>query len=115
ADAWLWEGLAEYAANTLATELGYPVREWGWETKGYTDPLAAWWNGSEIFDGHYWYGKANAFWAEFARAVGGREKMSAVLSGLGEAARPADGGWFMDRGELVSGLALDELFLTWVW
>ena len=113
--SWQWEGLAEWAAAALASELGYPPYSREWQSRGYTDPLATWWNGSTVTDSDYWYGKSHAFWLEYERAIGGREAMRIVLSQVDDGDRPRSGGWFMDAGERASGQALDELFLEWVW
>lgn len=116
AKPWIWEGLSEYAQHTLAPTLGYRPIDRGWERKGYTDPLATWYDGSGIYDANYWYGKAGAFWAAYATAVGGPENMTKVLAQVDDdpGQWPLDVRWFMDRGERVSGANLDELFLTWV-
>jgi hypothetical protein len=114
---WLWEGLAEWATQILAPQFGVTLRDWRWQSYGHTDPIGTWHEGSSVNNGYYWYGKSAAFWAEYEKAIGGREKMTAVLSlaAFVEGAPEFDGRWFMDRGEEVSGANLDELFLTWVW
>jgi hypothetical protein len=114
--AWLWEGLAEYATRVVAPELGITPRDWGWQSFGYKDPLATWYNGSPVYDARYWYGKAGAFWFAYEAAIGGREKMRTVLGEVDDAtaAWPLDGEWFMDAGERVSGTNLDALFMEWV-
>jgi hypothetical protein len=114
---WLWEGLAEWATQALAPEMGIVTRDWGWQATGYTDPIATWYNGSTIYDSWYWYGKSAAFWHAFEAAVGGRENMTNVLAQMGAEGTPSPitGRWFMDRGEEVSGANLDALFLEWVW
>jgi hypothetical protein len=114
---WLWEGLAEYATQVIAPELGIATRDWGWQATGFTDPLATWYNGSGVFDSYYWYGKSAAFWHAYEAAVGGRENMTTVLGQMeiSASADPITGRWFMDRGEEVSGANLDALFLEWVW
>lgn len=116
ATSWLWEGLAEWSTTIVAGQLGVPLYDRHWDTKGYTDPLAMWFNGSSVQDANYWYGKAEAFWTAFEQAIGGREAMKAVLARLDADSvdRPLDGQWFMNRGEEVSGANLDSLFLTWV-
>ena len=113
---WLCEGLAEYAVKALAPAMGFTPSRQGWEQLGYSDPLATWYNGSEVASSDYWYGKAGAFWVEFEKAVGGRESMRAVLGQVDDARSrwPLDGRWFMDAGERASGANLDELFLSWV-
>ncbi|MGE5595353.1 MAG: hypothetical protein ACM3S1_04885 [Hyphomicrobiales bacterium] len=115
--SWLWEGLAEYGMRTLAPTLGITPRDWGWESLGYTDPLATWWNGSQVLDANYWYGKTMTFWFKYQEAIGGPENMKQVLGMLDDRPEqlPVDGRWFMDAGERVSGANLDELFLTWVY
>lgn len=115
--SWLWEGLAEYATQTLARDLGVDTRDWGWQATGYTDPIGLWWNGSSVRNPYYWYGKSAAFWFAYRDAVGGSENMTRVLSLVDdyEADWPLDGEWFVDRGEEISGANLDELFLTWVY
>lgn len=114
---WLWEGLAEWATQATAPELGIVTRDWGWQDTGYTDPIATWYNGSGVFDPYYWYGKSAAFWHAYEAAVGGRENMTKVLAQMGDdnVVTPITGKWFMDRGEEVSGANLDALFLEWVW
>ncbi|MFN0094124.1 MAG: hypothetical protein ACKVVT_05020 [Dehalococcoidia bacterium] len=113
---WLWEGLAEYATRSLAPELGVKTRDWAWQNLPYKDPIATWYEGSEVFDSFYWYGKSGSFFLELEKAVGGREKMMAVLAAMDddEARLPLDGRWFMDTSERLSGANLDELYLTWV-
>ena len=113
---WLWEGLAEYSTRSLALEMKIPLRDWGWEELGYKDPIATWYEGSTVTNSYYWYGKSGSFFLEFEKAVGGREKMTAVLAQMDDDKErlPLDGRWFMDTGEQVSGANLDELFLTWV-
>lgn len=114
---WLWEGLAEYGASSLAPELGFTPVDRGWSAMPYKDPLATWYNGSEVYNPDYWYGKSGAFFRAFEQAVGGREAMTAVLSRMDDepALLPLDAGWFMDQGEWVSGKNLDQLFLDWVY
>ncbi|MCC6958459.1 MAG: hypothetical protein IT301_01310 [Dehalococcoidia bacterium] len=114
---WLWEGLAEYGASSLAPELGFTPVDRGWSAMPYKDPLATWYNGSDVYNPDYWYGKAGAFFRAFEQAVGGREAMTAVLSRMDDepALLPLDAGWFMDQGEWVSGKNLDQLFLDWVY
>lgn len=115
--SWLWEGLAVWGTEVLAPDLGVDTRDWEWQSLGYTDPIATWWNGSSVGDPYYWYGKSGAFWFEYEKAIGGRENMTRVLSLVDdyEDDWPLDGEWFIDRGEEVSGANLDELFLTWVY
>lgn len=117
--SWLWEGQAEYATRSLAPRLGISLRpdHAAWESLGYTDPLARWWNGSEVLDSAYWYGKSGSFWFAYEAAVGGRENMKAILAQVAadEAEWPLDGEWFLDTGERVSGANLDSLFLQWVY
>ncbi len=114
---WMWEGLAEWATQTIGPSVGITLRDWGWAESGYTDPLATWYNGSAVTDPNYWYGKAAAFWHAYEDAIGGRENMTAVLAQMGapDAPDPITARWFMDRGEEVSGANLDSLFLEWVW
>ncbi len=114
---WMWEGLAEWATQTIGPSVGITLRDWGWAESGYTDPLATWYNGSAVTDPNYWYGKAAAFWHAYEDAIGGRENMTAVLAQMGapDAPDPITARWFMDRGEEVSGANLDALFLEWVW
>ena len=114
---WVWEGLAEYATTVLAPELGFTMYDRAWDSYGYDDPLATWYNGSSVTNPDYWYGKAGAFWFAFETEIGGRDNMKAVLSMMDDdpAALPLDDRWFMDRGEEVSGANLDALFLEWVW
>ena len=114
--SWLWEGLAEYATRTIAPTMGFVAEDLGWEKLGYKDPLATWWNGSEVRNPYYWYGKAGAFWFAYEKAVGGPEVMKSILSRMDDDPKrlPLDGKWFMDMGEAVSGVNLDSLFLTWV-
>jgi hypothetical protein len=97
---WMWEGLAEYGTQTLAPQLGIQTRDWEWQSFGYTDPIATWYNGSSVRNPYYWYGKSAAFWFEYEKAIGGRGNMSWVLSLMDdyEADWPLDGEWFMDRG-----------------
>ncbi|MBI2765031.1 MAG: hypothetical protein HYX53_03875 [Chloroflexi bacterium] len=115
--AWLWEGLAEYGLRSVAPSLNITPRDWKWQSYGYKDPLATWWDGSAIRNSNYWYGKAGAFWFAYQEAIGGPAMMNAVLARLDDypAQLPVDGRWFMDRGEEVSGANLDALFLAWVW
>jgi len=115
--SWLWEGLAEYGMRTLAPEMKIAPRDLHWQSFGYTDELSTWWDGSGIMNPYYWYGKAGAFWFEYEKAVGGQEKMRAVLGQMDDDPKrlPLDGRWFMDAGEALSGAKLDDLFLKWVW
>ncbi|MCC6383200.1 MAG: hypothetical protein IT304_11895 [Dehalococcoidia bacterium] len=115
--SWLWEGLAEWGLRTLAAGLNVTPRDWHWQSFGYSDPLATWWNGSAVTEPYYWYGKAGAFWFEYEKAIGGREKMRQVLGQLDDDPKrlPVGGRWFMDAGERVSGANLDALFAKWVW
>ena len=114
---WLWEGLAEYATGRVAPQIGIGLYPTHWQDYGYTDPLATWYNGSEITNPNYWYGKAGAFWFAYEAAVGGPEAMTAILTQLDDdpAMLPITGRWFMDAGEALSGANLDALFLEWVW
>jgi hypothetical protein len=116
ASNWLWEGLAEYATRVLAPELGITPFDRKWESFGYKDPLATWYNGSPIQNPNYWYGKAGAFWFAYESAVGGRDVMKYILARAADDPRPLprDGRWFMDAGERTSDLNLDSLFLGWV-
>lgn len=113
---WLWEGLAEYATRVVAFQVGFVPIERPWKSSGYTDPLATWYSGSNVYDPMYWYGKAGAFWFEYEKVIGGREGMKAVLQRMDDepSRLPLDARWFMDAGEYASGSNLDELFLTWV-
>lgn len=114
---WLWEGLAEYATGRVAPQLGIALYPTNWQEFGYTDPLATWYQGSEVTNPNYWYGKAGAFWFAYEAAIGGPETMAAVLGRLDDegVTLPATGRWFMDAGEAASGANLDALFLEWVW
>ncbi len=116
ATSWLWEGLAEYATRVVAPELGVAPIDRRWQSFGYTDPLATWHNGSEVYNPNYWYGKAGAFWFAYEAAIGGRENMKKVLGRMDDEPKrlPLDGKWFMDAGEYASGANLDSLFLGWV-
>ncbi len=114
----LWEGLAEYGTRRVAPELGVPLFPWGWDQLGYpSEPLALWYNGSDIYDPRYWYGKAGAFWATFAQEIGGPENMTRVLAQVDDDPKkwPLTGRWFFDAGERASGANLDALFLRWVY
>lgn len=115
--SWLWEGLAEWGLRSVAAGLSINPRDWKWQSYGYTDPLATWWNGSSVTNSYYWYGKAGAFWFEYEKAVGGPEKMRQVLGQLDDDPKrlPVGGRWFMDVGERVSAANLDALFSKWVW
>lgn len=114
---WLWEGLAEYATTIVAGQLGIPLYDREWEDFGYSDPLSTWFNGSDIYNPDYWYGKAEAFWFAYEEALGGRDAMLQVLSAIDDnpGAPPRDGRWFMDAAERITGAQVDELFLQWVW
>jgi hypothetical protein len=115
--SWLWEGLAEYGQRLAASDVGYTPDESRWREHKYKDVLSLWFNGSEVYNPEYWYGKAGSFWFEYEKALGGREYMRKVLSIMNDnpARLPLDGRWFMDRGEEVSNANLDALFLEWVW
>ncbi|MGH2608831.1 MAG: hypothetical protein ACRDHF_07030, partial [Tepidiformaceae bacterium] len=114
---WAWEGLAEWAAAALAPELGYSLYDRMWDSWGYRDPLATWYNGSSVYNSDYWYGKSEAFFAAYETALGGRQGMQNLLSLMDdyEGEWPLDSHWFMDRGEEISGANLDGLFLMWVY
>ena len=116
ASNWLWEGLAEYGMRVVAPELGITPIDRRWQSFGYQDALATWYNGSEVYNPNYWYGKAGAFWFAYEQAVGGRANMEKVLARMAQDPKrlPLDGRWFMDEGEYASGANLDSLFLTWV-
>ena len=111
----IWEGLADYATQSIGPSLGISIYRRDWQAYSYKDePLVGWdeqWGG----DGNFWYGKAEAFFEAYEKAVGGRENMTKILSQVGSnPAEPRDHQWFMDRGEEVSGANLDSLYLTWV-
>ena len=113
---WLWEGLAEYGTRALAGELGVTPIDRGWERMPFKEPLATWYNGSQIYNSNYWYGKSGAFWFAYEAAVGGREVMTQVLARMDDepGLLPLQAGWFMDQGEFISGKNLDALYLEWV-
>lgn len=113
---WVWEGLAEYAAERASAEVGFTKYDRPWEATGYTDKLANWYNGSPVYDSDYWYGKSGAFFFAYEAAVGGPEKMTEVLSRMDDdpSLLPLGAGWFLDQGEFVSGANLDALFMEWV-
>ncbi len=113
---WLWEGLAEYGMRAVAPDLGITPIDRGWSKMPFKDPLAMWYNGSDVYNPDYWYGKAGAFFLAYEQALGGRAAMTAVLARMDDepALLPLDAGWFMDQGEWVSGKNLDQLFLDWV-
>jgi len=113
---WLWEGLAEWATRSVAPSLGIALRDWGWERYNVTFPLSQW---GTMLGGpaDYWYGRSSAFWFAYEKAIGGRERMTTVLSRIDDDPsfwRLQDR-WFLDQGELVSGFNLDQLFLEWVY
>ena len=114
--SWIWEGLAEYAAGRASAEVGFSKYDRPWEATGYTDKLANWYNGSNVYDPEYWYGKSGTFFNAYEAAIGGPEKMTEVLARMDDdpSLLPLDAGWFMDQGEFVSGANLDALFLEWV-
>ncbi len=116
AETWEAEGLAEYAMRSLAPDMSIKPSDWGWQKLGYTDNLATWGDGSAVADSDYWYGKASAFFFALEQAVGGKAKMTEVLSKLDPhlSRTPFDGRYLMDRAEAVSGANLDDLFLKWV-
>src|SRR5690606_7021806 len=41
---WIWEGLAEYAAERVSSEVGFTKLDRAWQSTGYTDKLASWYN-----------------------------------------------------------------------
>jgi len=115
-EPWLWEGLAVYATRVLASQLGFSTMPRPWQSLGYSDPLATWYNGSGVMEPDYWYGKSGDFFFAFETAIGGREAMRSVLAKMDDDPErlPLDGRWLMDAGEQVSGANLDSLFLGWV-
>lgn len=113
---WIWEGLAEYAAERASADVGFSKYDRPWEATGHTDKLANWYNGSQVYDSEYWYGKSGTFFNAYEDAIGGPEKMTEVLARMDDdpSLLPLDAGWFMDQGEFVSGANLDALFMEWV-
>ena len=115
--SWLWEGLAEYGMRTVAPSLNIRPYDRKWESFGFKDLLGNWFNGSPVRNPDYWYGKAGAFWFEYQKTIGGQVNMTRVLALMDDDPKkwPLGGRWFMDRGEDVSGVNLDDLYLKWVW
>ncbi len=114
-ERWAAEGLAEWAAATLAPDLGFTKLDRGYARYRLNFQLAEW--GSAPAPGGYWYGKSGAFWHAFQAAVGGPENMTKALGMVDDrpGRLPLDGRAFLDNGEAVSGANLDALFLTWVY
>jgi hypothetical protein len=112
---WLWEGLAEWGTRVVAPELGVSPRDWGWQAFGVNFPLAQW---GSMLGGppQYWYGRSGAFWFAYEEAIGGREKMTEVLSRIDDdpSVWRLQDRWFLDQGEWVGDRLLDQLFLDWV-
>ncbi len=112
---WLWEGLAEWGTRVVAPELGISPRDWGWKDFGVSFPLSQW---GTMLGGpaEYWYGRSGAFWFAYEEAIGGREKMTEVLSRIDDdpARWRLQDRWFLDQGEWVGDRKLDQLFLDWV-
>lgn len=112
---WLWEGLAEWGTRVVAPELGISPRDWGWKNFGVNFPLSQW---GTMLGGpaEYWYGRSGAFWFAYEEAIGGREKMTEVLSRIDDdpGRWRLDDRWFLDQGEWVGDRKLEQLFLDWV-
>lgn len=112
---WQWEGLAEWATRVVAPQLGVSPRDWGWQAFGVNFPLTQW---GSMLGGppQYWYGRSGAFWSAYEEAVGGREKMTEILSRIDDdpGAWRLQDRWFLDQGEWVSDRNIDQLFLDWV-
>ena len=112
---WQWEGLAEWGTRVVAPQLGVSPRDWGWQAFGVNFPLTQW---GSMLGGppQYWYGRSGAFWIAYEEAVGGREKMTQILSRIDDdpGAWRLQDRWFLDQGEWVSDRNIDQLFLDWV-
>lgn len=112
---WLWEGLAEWGTRVVAPQVSISTRDWGWQAFGVNLPLTQW---GSMLGGppQYWYGRSGAFWFAYEAAVGGREKMTEILSRIDDdpGAWRLQDRWFLDQGEWVSDRNIDQLFLDWV-